>query len=131
MADDDWRPKLTRIEEPIADDYWRYTFPAGKKHISRLTVGKPVHYPQARCWYTPVMVEGYLTKVTPIFGEGPVDSLINAMMFLKKFHDEIGEVVSYRKRPATPRKKSSRQPTGKTARSKKPQTRPRPPPNSR
>jgi hypothetical protein len=111
---DDWRPKLTQIEDPIADDYWQYTFPPGKKHISRLTVGRPVHYPQGRCWYTPVMVEGYLPQVTPVFGEGPVDSLINAVMLLKKFNDEIGEAVSYGKRHTTAQKKSSRKPGGRT-----------------
>jgi hypothetical protein len=93
MPDDDWRPKLTRIEDPIVDDYWRYITPKGERRISRLTVGRPVHFPQERCWYSPVMIEGYLTKVTPIFGEGPVDSLMNAMTLVKKFHDENREIV--------------------------------------
>jgi hypothetical protein len=39
------------------------------------------------------MIEGYLPKVTPVFGEGPVDSLMNAMTLVKKFHDEVREIV--------------------------------------
>lgn len=94
MPEDDWRPKLTVIEAPIADDYWRYTTPEGKRRISRVTVGQPVQFPQERCWYAPVMIEGYLTKVTPIFGQGPVDALMNAMMFIKRFNDEMHWVSS-------------------------------------
>ena len=94
MPEDDWRPKLTVVEAPIADDYWRYTTPEGKRRISRVTVGQPVHFPQERCWYVPVMIEGYLTKVTPIIGQGPVDALMNAMMFIKRFNDEMHWVSS-------------------------------------
>ena len=97
MPEDDWRPKLTAIKSPIADDYWRYTTPEGKRRTSRLTVGRPVHFPQERCWYAPVMIEGYLTKITPIFGEGPVDALMNAMTFIKRFNDEMSEVMSLAK----------------------------------
>ena len=97
MPEDDWRPKLTAIKSPIADDYWRYTTPEGKRRTSRLTVGRPVHFPQERCWYAPVMIEGYLTNITPIFGEGPVDALMNAMTFIKRFNDEMSEVMSLAK----------------------------------
>lgn len=124
MADDDWRPKLTRIEDPIADDYWRYTTAQGKRRTSRLTVGRPVHFPQERCWYVPVMIEGYLTKVTPVFGQGPVDSLINALTVLKNFHEEVGEIVPGVK-PHTPvRKKPPRKAGGKAAPSKAQRKRP-------
>ena len=110
MSEDDWRPKLTVVEAPIADDYWRYTTPEGKRRTSRITVGQPVHFPHERCWYVPVMIEGYLTKVTPIFGQGPVDALMNAMMFIKRFNDEMHWVSS----GAKPRKAGT-----KTARQKK------------
>lgn len=119
MPEDDWRPKLTAIEAPIADDYWRYTTPEGKRRTSRLTIGRPVHFPQERCWYTPVMIEGHLTKVTPIFGQGPVDALMNAMMFIKRFNDEMREVVSGAKprkdvRKATRQKRHGKVPSGRT-----------------
>ena len=110
MSEDDWRPKLTVIEAPIADDYWRYTTPEGKRRISRLMVGRPVQFPQERCWYVPVMIEGYLTRVTPIFGEGPVDALMNAMVFIKRFNDEMHWVSS----GAKPRKDGKRATQKKT-----------------
>jgi hypothetical protein len=94
MRNDNWRPEVVRIEDPIADDYWEYrTTLGGERRISRLTVGRPVHYPQEHIWYTPVMIEGHLQKITPIFGQGPVDSLINAIAFVKKFRDDIFEIV--------------------------------------
>lgn len=118
MPDADWRPKLTGIEDPIADDCWRYTTPQGEKRISRITVGRPVHFPQERCWYSPVMIEGYLTKVTPIFGEGPVDSLMNAMTLIKRFHDENREIVPGVKSRGAARKTTPRKTRGKATPSK-------------
>ncbi|HLL04771.1 MAG TPA: hypothetical protein VK539_29570 [Myxococcaceae bacterium] len=113
MPEDDWRPKLTAIKSPIADDYWRYTTPEGKRRTSRLTVGRPVHFPQERCWYAPVMIEGYLTKITPIFGAGPVDALMNAMTFIKRFNDEMSEVMSLAKSRKTGTKAARQKKRGK------------------
>jgi hypothetical protein len=91
---EDWRPKLTRIDDPIADDHWEYVTPKGQQRISRLTVGRPVHYPQERVWYCPVFIEGYTTpRIKPIFGSGPVDSLMNAMSFVRGFFEENSEVL--------------------------------------
>ncbi len=61
------------------------------------------------------MIEGYLTKVTPVFGEGPVDSLMNAMTLVKKFHDENREIVPGAKNPRAPRKTTQQKPRGKLA----------------
>jgi hypothetical protein len=113
VPDDDWRPKLTRIEDPIADDYWRYTTPQGKRRVSRLTVGRPVPFPQERCWYSPVMIEGYLPQITPVFGEGPVDSLMNAMTLVKRFHDENREIV-----PGAKPRRAAKKPTQQKTRGK-------------
>ena len=118
MPDDDWRPKLTKIEDPMAEDCWRYTTPQGKRRTSKLVVGRPVHFPQERCWYAPVMIEGYLPQVTPVFGEGPVDSLMNAMMLIKKFHDEIREIVPGAKDRKAAGKKIPRKTRGKPAANK-------------
>lgn len=123
MPDDDWRPKLAKSEEPMAEDCWRYTTPQGKRRTSKIAVGRPVHFPQERCWYAPVMIEGYLPRVTPVFGEGPVDSLMNAMTLIKRFHDEIREIVpGARKRKATggtaPRKARGKAPSGKVQRNR-------------
>jgi len=92
--DEDWRPKLRRIEDPIAEDCWEYTTPSGKQRISRLIVGRPVHYPERRLWYCPVLIEGYTRpRIRPIFGMGPVDSLMNAMTFVRRFFEENFEVL--------------------------------------
>jgi hypothetical protein len=91
---EDWRPKLPRIDDPIADDHWEYVTPEGQQRISRLTVGRPVHYPQERVWYCPVLIEGYTKpRIKPIFGSGPVDSLMNAMSFVRSFFEENSEVL--------------------------------------
>jgi hypothetical protein len=91
---ENWRPKLRRIDDPIADDHWEYTTPKGQQRIARLTVGRPVHYPEQRLWYCPVRIEGYTRpQVRPIFGLGPVDSLMNAMTFVRKFFEENFEVL--------------------------------------
>lgn len=106
---DDWRPKLTQIDDPIADDRWQYmTIKGRERRVSRLTIGRPTALPKEHCWYTPVMIEGHLTEVTPIFGQGPVDSLLNAMTFVKRFYDEIFEIVPGVKAPRAVKKKSQR-----------------------
>lgn len=92
--DEDWRPKLRRIEDPIAEDCWEYITPSGKQRISRLMVGRPVHYPERQLWYCPVLIEGYTQpRIRPIFGMGPVDSLMNAMTFVRGFFEENFEVL--------------------------------------
>lgn len=92
--DENWRPKLKRIEESFAEDYWEYVTPKGQKRISRLVVGRPVHYPERRLWYCPVLIEGYTKpRIRPIFGMGPVDSLMNAMTFVRGFFEENFEVL--------------------------------------
>ncbi len=125
MPDDDWRPKLTRIENPIADDHWRYITSQGERRVSRLTVGLPVHFPEERCWYSPVMIEGYLAKITPIFGEGPVDSLMNAMALIKKFHDENREIVPGAKPLKAAKRSVPSKPRGRASTSKVRPKRPR------
>ena len=105
MLDDDWRPKLTRIEHPIADDYWQYVTVQGVRRISRLTIGKPAPWPKARAWYCPVMIEGYTTPaILPIFGSGPVDALMNGMNFVRRFFEENSLVVPRAKPKGSKRK---------------------------
>ena len=113
--DENWRPKLRRIEDPIAEDCWEYITPSGKQRISRLMVGRPIHYPERRLWYCPVLIEGYTRpRIRPIFGMGPVDSLMNAMTFVRGFFEENFEVLpgvkpkgSRRPRAAGPGKRST------------------------
>lgn len=106
--DEDWRPKLRRIEDPIAEDCWEYITPSGEQRISRLMVGRPVHYPERRLWYCPVLIEGYTQPpIRPIFGMGPVDSLMNAMTFVRMFFEENFEVLPGVKPAGSRRARSS------------------------
>jgi hypothetical protein len=73
------------------------------------------------------MIEGYLTKVTPVFGEGPMDSLMNAMTLVKKFHDENHEIVPRAKSRKVARKSASRKARGKVTTPKVKRKRSRPP----
>gem|GEM_PF-792114 len=92
------------IEDPIAEDCWEYITPSGKQRISRLRVGRPVHYTERRLCYCPVLIEGYTKpRIRPIFGMGPVDSLMNAMTFVRGFFEENFEVLPGAK-PASPQR---------------------------
>jgi hypothetical protein len=93
MPDNDWRPKLVGVDDPIADDHWEYVASRGKRRVSRLTVGRPVYYARERLWYCPVRIEGYTAGVDTVFGLGPVDALMNAMTLVKRFFDEKKNVV--------------------------------------
>jgi hypothetical protein len=104
MPDDDWRPKLTQIEDPIADDFWEYLTPQGKRRTSRLIVGRPTHHPQARAWYCPILIEGHSPGVDTVFGQGPVDALMNAMAVVRTFFEQNLSVIPRAKPRATRRK---------------------------
>jgi hypothetical protein len=105
MPDDDWRPKLTHIEDPIADDYWEYLTPQGNRRTSRLIVGRPTHHPQARAWYCPILIERYGPGVDTVFGQGPVDALMNAMAVVRTFFEQNHSVIP-RAKPRATRQKS-------------------------
>jgi hypothetical protein len=118
--DETWRPKLRQIDDPIADDHWEYITPKGQQRSSRLTVGRPVHYPEQRLWYCPVLIEGYTKpRIKPIFGLGPVDSLMNAMTYVRKFFEENFEVLPGAK-PAGTRRTHSTSHSKKSALRRKP-----------
>jgi hypothetical protein len=125
MPPEDWRPKLTRIEDPIADDHWEYVTPEGTKRTSRLTVGRPVHHPEERLWYCPVLIDGYTTpRIKPIFGSGPVDALMNAMTFVRRFFEENSEVLpGVKPKRVVRRTRSADSPKGTAPRSKPLKTR--------
>ena len=87
-----WLPELTRIDDPVADDWWSYKLPDGSSRTSRVTVGRPATIPNDvnGDWYCPVLIEGRLPGVKPVFGVGPVDALMNAMKLVSDFFDEVG-----------------------------------------
>jgi hypothetical protein len=76
----------------------------GQQRISKLMVGWPVHYPEQQIWYCPVLIEGHTRpRIKPIFGMGPVDSLMNAMTFVRRFFEENFEILPGAKPPGTRR----------------------------
>ncbi len=92
--DKNWRPKVTSIDDPIAEDHWEYVTPEGERRTSKLMVGRPVHHPEERLWYCAVLIDGYTRpRIKPIFGSGPVDALMNAMTFVRRFFEENSEVL--------------------------------------
>jgi hypothetical protein len=122
--DKNWRPKLSRIDDPIAEDHWEYVTPDGEQRISELVVGRPVHYPEERLWYCPVLIEGYTRpRIKPIFGSGPVDSLMNAMTFVRRFFEANSEVL-----PGVKPRRSKRAPSTRAGKPQSPQAKPRRPP---
>jgi len=108
-------PKVSRIEDPIADDRWEYITRKGKRRISRLTVGRPAPHPPMRCWYCPVRIEGQTPVIDIVFGSGPVDALMNAMQAVRNFYEMNFEVLSLAK---VPRQKTARKATTKRGRAR-------------
>jgi hypothetical protein len=122
-----WRPKLTAIDEPIADDYWSYKTKDGAKRTSRVTIGRPVPLPDGKDWYCPMYFEHVTKGIDCAFGVGPVDALMNAMYFVRRRFYEFDEVTprskptAVSKRPKarssraskTPREPLARNPSGR------------------
>lgn len=106
MPDKNWRPKISQIEDLIAEDHWEYVTPQGKRRTSRLLVGRPTHYPKARAWYCPIFIEGHTRRVDTVFGQGPVDALMNAMGVIRTFFEQNLSVVPGAKPRLASRKKS-------------------------
>lgn len=96
----DWRPKLTAIEEPIADDYWSYRTEDGAKRTSRVTIGRPALLSDGSHWYCPMDFEHVTDGIDYAFGVGPVDALMNAMYFVRRRFHEFDDVTPRAKPPA-------------------------------
>lgn len=106
----DWRPKLTAINDPIADDYWSYRTEDGAKRTSRVTIGRPALLADRTNWYCPMYFEHVTRGIDYAMGVGPVDALMNAMYFVRRRFYEFDDVTP-RAKPATaaksPRAKKS------------------------
>ncbi len=95
MSSQDWRPQLTTIEEPVAEDLWSYTANDGTTKTSRIRVGRPHPLPgeEDRAWYCPISIEGHLPGIKCVMGVGPVDALMNAMTLVRRFFEEHADVT--------------------------------------
>jgi len=79
--------KIDKIEDPIAEDIWRYTNEEGNEIESKVIVGKPEKAID-KDWYCPVFIENFTSGVVTAYGVGPVDSLMNAMELVKNAFDK-------------------------------------------
>jgi hypothetical protein len=95
MSNQDWRPRLTTIDDAIADDLWSHTTKEGETRVSRIVVGRPRPLPGEadRAWYCPLSIEGYLPGIKCVMGVGPVDALMNAMTLVRRFFEEHSDVT--------------------------------------
>ncbi|HZI05352.1 MAG TPA: hypothetical protein VEZ71_15075, partial [Archangium sp.] len=95
MSNEDWRPRLTTIDDPIAEDHWSYATKDGETKVSRIVVGRPQPLPgeAERAWYCPLSIGGYLPGIKCVMGVGPVDALMNAMTLVRRFFEEHSDVT--------------------------------------
>ena len=89
-----WLPQLTSIDDPIADDHWSYENDDGTRHVSRVTIGRPVSIPgdPNGDWYCPVRIEHRRPEILCMVGVGPVDALVNASRVVSDHFHELRKV---------------------------------------
>lgn len=97
----DWRPKLTAINDPIADDHWSYETRDGTRRTSRITIGRPAPLANKRDWYCPILFEHVTEGIYYSYGVGPVDALMNAMYFVRRRFYALKDVQPRAKPPTT------------------------------
>ena len=83
--------EITEIKDPIAEDVWETKGEDGNSISHRIVVGRPqpeIPGDDYSDWYCPVMIEGFLPRIVPAMGVGPVDSLMNAMLLVRTFFEK-------------------------------------------
>ncbi len=113
----DWRPKLTAINEPIADDYWSYELQDGTRRTSRVVIGRPAPLPDKKDWYCPILFEHVTEGIYYSYGVGPVDALMNAMYFVRRRFLALKQVQP-RAKPTAPSRRRKESKRSKAVRSK-------------
>lgn len=117
----DWRPRLSSIDDPVADDYWQYRTEDGVQRTSRILIGRPAPVEDGRTWYCPLSFEHVTQGIDYAFGVGPVDALMNAMHFVRKRFYEFDDVTPrakptpVRSGPRVKKKAPARRPSRKRA----------------
>ena len=81
---------VDRIDQPIAEDTWHDKLQDGRTVSSRLIVGQltTIKDDPGGAWICPVWIEHFTPKITTVYGEGPVDALMNAMTLVRSFFDK-------------------------------------------
>ena len=79
---------LKEIADPevIVEGHIPFRDPDGESGRFFVRVGRPFAHEGAYC--CPLIVEGLFEGVRPIFGVGPVDSLMNAMVLVKRHFEK-------------------------------------------
>lgn len=90
----DWRPRLTAIEDCIAEDVWAFK-DGDRDRAVRVRVGRPFPLPDDPNgdWCCPVLVDELTNGVRCVYGVGPIDALINAAIFTKGLFSRFSDVV--------------------------------------
>jgi hypothetical protein len=85
--------RIEKIEDAVAVDEWRYNKADGTSVVSRVEIGKPQRAPDDPNgdWYCPVFIEHFTDRIVPAYGVGPVDALMNALILVRTFADQIGQ----------------------------------------
>jgi hypothetical protein len=101
-----WSPvRITTVEDVVADGRWEY-FKNGRKLISRIAIGRPRPHPSGQDWYCPLLFENETTGWKAIYGVGAIDSLMNAMTFVRhRFHEFNPTPLEPKQTTARPPKK--------------------------
>ena len=89
-----WRPvELSNVEDIVAEDWWTY-WRSGRKVTSHIAIGRPTPDPSGRDWYCPLLLEGRASGWKPIYGVGPVDAMMNALIVVSRLFHEFAPTPS-------------------------------------
>lgn len=109
---DEWRPKLKKINKPMVEGDLLYTRASGLTGKIHVVVGRPKPTLDKRDYYCPIQAKGCFTGVMPVFGGGPVDSLMNAMSVIHYYfmylNDLIDELPEHYEQPTVPHRRNPR-----------------------
>lgn len=82
---------LSKIEDVIAHDTWTSTGDSGETMTHEIVIGRPFCPPDHpnRDWVCLISIDNFTPRITPIYGVGPVDALMNAMALVRAFFAKI------------------------------------------
>ncbi|HEY8751365.1 MAG TPA: hypothetical protein VIM11_25520 [Tepidisphaeraceae bacterium] len=85
-------PIFDSIADPIAVDRWECRR-GGRTFTATIQIGRPVPVesdPNGD-WCCPVFVETFTGRIIPVMGVGPIDALLNATLFIRRFAEDLDE----------------------------------------
>ena len=91
----DWIPKLTKIDDPIAEAKLPFRRRNGSWGHLHTIVGRPRPTLDGKDYYCPIQMKGCFKGVMPVVGVGPVDSLMNAMAVVRRYDDYLNGQLDF------------------------------------